>query len=179
MFAPLRFSVSVALAAISCANLVACTSVSSTRGFSTMLTPYKIDRVQGNVITSEQLSAIKVGMSKATVKDILGTPLLSSVFHADRWDYVFTLKRQGVEPQVRRVAVFFKGDTLTKVEADALPTEAQFVASLKSDAKIDNLPPLVASEESLKKFPPSPPATTEPVPLAAPSNYPPLEPVGR
>jgi outer membrane protein assembly factor BamE len=59
-----------------------------------IISPYKIDIVQGNVVTREQLAEIKPGMPKAQVRDILGTALLVSVFHADRWDYVFTLNRK-------------------------------------------------------------------------------------
>jgi outer membrane protein assembly factor BamE len=172
----LRLRFSPALISLACLGLVACGSISSPKGISTMLSPYKIDKVQGNVVTREQLAAVKVGMPKAAVKDILGTPLLSSVFHGDRWDYVFTLQRQGIEPQMRRVAVFFNGDILAKVEADELPSEAEFVASLKSVAKIDNLPPLTASDENLKKFPLPKPAPVEaPLPPVS-ANYPPLDP---
>lgn len=141
------------------------------------ITPYKIDIVQGNVVTREQVAVLRPGMPRATVQDVLGTPLLASVFHAERWDYVFTLKRQGAEPQARRVTVFFKGDALDRVEADELPSESEFVATLKSNPVKGELPPLTASEESLSKFPA--PAKTE-APSAgagsAPTVYPPLEP---
>src|SRR4029079_6304680 len=66
-------------------------------GITDAITPYKIEIVQGNFVSKEQVAALKPGMSRQQVRDILGTPLVTSVFHADRWDYVFTLKRQGVE----------------------------------------------------------------------------------
>jgi outer membrane protein assembly factor BamE len=50
------------------------------------ITPYKIDVIQGNFISKEQVELLKPGMTRAQVKDVLGTPLVSSVFHADRWD---------------------------------------------------------------------------------------------
>jgi outer membrane protein assembly factor BamE len=116
-------------------------------------------------------------MPRAVVKDILGTPLLTSVFHADRWDYVFTFRRQGAEPQSRRVTLFFKGDALDRFEADDLPTEAEFVATLKSIPTEGKLPAMEASRESLDKFPPAakvaPVAPTAARPVA---DYPPLEP---
>jgi outer membrane protein assembly factor BamE len=140
------------------------------------VTPYKIDIVQGNVVTREQLAVLKPGMPRALVQDVLGTSLLASVFHSDRWDYVFTLKRQGAEPQARKVTVFFKEDVLERVEADELPSESEFVASLKSTPNKGPLPALSASDEKLKQFPTSP--KTE---VAAPNGtastvYPPLEP---
>ena len=36
---------------------------------------------------------MQVGMSRAQVRQLLGTPLLTDMFHADRWDYLFYFKR--------------------------------------------------------------------------------------
>jgi outer membrane protein assembly factor BamE len=139
-----------------------------------VITPYKIDIVQGNFVAREQAAALKEGMSRLQVREILGTPLLVSIFHADRWDYVFTFKRQGVEPQARRVTVFFEGDRLTKVEADALPSEAEFVASLDSGRKAGTVPVLEMPEEALKSSAVASPAAAKPLP-PLPTSYPPLE----
>jgi outer membrane protein assembly factor BamE len=133
--------------------------------------------VQGNFVSREQVEAIKPGMSRQQVRDILGTPLVSSVFHADRWDYVFTLKRQGVEPQQRKLTVFFKGNMLDRFEGDEMPTEAEFVATLDNKRKQAKVPQLEATEESLKQFSPGPAAAppaaaAETAPAAS---YPPLE----
>lgn len=176
MFDSPRFRFAHALIGLACLGLAACSSFSAQTGIVSMLSPYKIDKVQGNVVTREQVAAIKVGMPKTAVKDILGTPLLTSVFHADRWDYVFTLQRQGIAPQMRRVAVFFNGDSLSRIEADELPSEAEFVATLKSVAKISDLPPMEASDASLKNFPVPKPVALEVPPVAAADSYPPLEP---
>jgi outer membrane protein assembly factor BamE len=153
-----------------------------------IVTPYKIDVVQGNFVSKEQAAALKPGMSRLQVRDLLGTPLLMSMFHGDRWDYVFTFKRRGVEPQSRRVTVHFKGDLLERFEAGELPTEAEFVASLDSGRSSGKVPVLEASEESLAKFgaankAPTPaesiagPVLAPPPPL--PERYPPLESSGR
>ena len=68
-----------------------------------LITPYRIDIVQGNVVTQEQIERVKPGMNRRQVRDVLGSPLLTDVFHADRWDYLFTIRRQGAEPQRRSV----------------------------------------------------------------------------
>lgn len=146
---------------------------------SSLVTPYRTDIIQGNFVSREQAAALVVGMPRTQVRDILGTPLLTSVFHANRWDYVFTLRKDGQAPQQRRLTVFFANDRLDRIEADDLPTEAEFVASL--DAKSRNLkaPVLQASEASLKAFAqankPAPEVAEEPVPSAN-KDYPPLEP---
>ncbi|WP_294771965.1 outer membrane protein assembly factor BamE [uncultured Rhodoferax sp.] len=148
----------------------------------TAVQPYKIDIVQGNVVTREQLAVLRPGMPRAMVQDVLGSSLLASVFHANRWDYVFTLKRQGAEPQSRRVTVFFNNDLLERVEADELPSESEFVATLRSNPVKGPLPALVAPEDKLQKFP-APAAGTEATPASAvPANpvaYPPLEPAAQ
>lgn len=158
------------------ASLVACGGLNqaSTR-IAGVITPYKIDIVQGNFVSKEQAQAIKPGMSRAQVRDILGTPLLASIFHADRWDYVFTFKRQGLAPQARKVSVFFKGDALERIDAEALPTEAEFVASLDSGRSTGKIPVLEMSEASLKPASaPAKMAESKPV-NTAPKTYPPLE----
>ncbi len=144
-----------------------------------VITPYKVDVVQGNFVAREQIAALKPGMNRIQVREIMGTPLLASVFHLDRWDYVFTMRRQGTEPQARRVAVFFKGNVMERVQADELPTETEFLASLDSGRKRGEAPNLQASEEALSKYPPPPPATTSNKNLPPlPSSYPPLEAAG-
>ena len=75
-----------------------------------VITPYRIDIMQGNVVTKELAEMVKPGMTREQVRDLLGSPLLASAFHADRWDYVFTLRRQGVEPQRRSVVAHFGKD---------------------------------------------------------------------
>ena len=164
---------SIALAACSSLNSVSYSIANA------MMSPYRMDIVQGNFVSKEQAAAVKLGMSRSQVRDILGTPLLVSVFHADRWDYVFTFKRQGLEPQMRKLTVFFKGDALDRMEADPLPSEAEFVASLDSGRLSGKARVLELSAEDLAKLP-SPPAKPEPKPLPPlPASYPPLEPVGR
>lgn len=164
--------------------LAGCSSVPDVSRVADVVKPYQIDRVQGNVVTREQVAVLKPGMPKRLVQEILGTPLLTSVFHADRWDYVFSLLRQGAEPQMRRVSVFFKDDVLTRFEADDLPSEAEFVATLKSMQKLEKLPAMQAPPEVLEKFSstakavkPAPAATPEATGAAA--SYPPLEPPSR
>lgn len=157
-------------------GLSACGGVdSASNRLVSVITPYKIDIVQGNFVSREQAQALKEGMSRSQVRDILGTPLLTSIFHADRWDYVFTFKRQGVEPQARRVTVFFKGDVLVRTEADALPSEAEFVASLDSGRKTGTVPVLEMSPESLRSTAVAAASAPAKVMPPLPDSYPPLE----
>ena len=147
------------------------------------ISPYRADIIQGNFVSKEQVEILKAGMTRAQVKEVLGTPLLSSLFHQDRWDYVFTLKRTGVAPQAFRYTVFFKGDQLERFAGDSMPSEAEFIATLASARKFDKAPALQATDEQLKsaQTPSSPTAAAAEAgksPASTPAQatvYPPLE----
>jgi outer membrane protein assembly factor BamE len=146
-----------------------------------VLTYYIPEVVQGNFISREQKEFLKLGMSRQQVREVLGTPLVASVFHDQRWDYVFTIRRQGVPPQSFSVSVWFKGDELERIVGDDLPSETEFVTKLVAQKPNLKVPRLEAKEEDLRKFP-VPVRNTEAsaapaVPL--PSSYPPLEPASR
>jgi outer membrane protein assembly factor BamE len=137
--------------------------------------------VQGNFISREQKEFLQLGMSRQQVKDVLGTPLVASVFHDQRWDYVFTIRRQGVPPQSFSVSVWFKGDELERIVGDELPSETEFVTKLVAKKSNLKVPRLEAKEEDLRKFP-VPVRNTEASAVPAvplPSSYPPLEPASR
>lgn len=142
----------------------------------TFFSPYRMDVVQGNFISKEQVDFLKPGMGRAQVRDVLGTPLASSLFQADRWDYVFSYYKQGQPLQTYRLAVFFKGDDLERFEGDTMPSEVEFVSRLEARKALGKIPVLEASPEQLKKFAPSTPPSAAPAAEApVPSSYPPLE----
>lgn len=142
--------------------------------------PYVAEVVQGNFVSREQRQLVRTGMSRAQVRDILGTPLVVSLFHADRWDYAFSIRRQGVAPQNFRLTVLFKGDALEQITGDDLPSESEFVSRLVKPRILGKTPNLEASEEALSKYPVRPTVNTETRPAPAlPATYPPLEPLAR
>ncbi len=171
-----------AMVCVACMALTACSSLSSTASTANpvnWITPFKADVIQGNFVSKEQVEALAVGMSRLQTKDVLGTPLLTSVFHEARWDYVFTLKRQGAEPQAYKYTVFFEGDRLARFGGDTMPSEAEFLTKLDNKRKLGTVPVLEATEAQLKasEKPPMTAVTSPVMPLAAPltTAYPPLE----
>lgn len=160
------------------AALGGCQSLQRSDSFLGVITPYKVEIVQGNVITKEQAALVRDGMTRTQVRDVLGTPLLTDVFHANRWDYVFTIRRQGAEPQQRKVIAYFDGNALKSLDAGGeLPSEHDFVASIDTFKTPRNTPPLTLTEEQLKALPPPAPQPTAQVEPTGPTrNYPPLEP---
>ncbi len=175
------FSASVALLA-ACAGLAGCGTLgSASQRVAGAVKPYRAPVVQGNFVSREQVAYLRPGISREQVRDILGTPLVTSVFHGDRWDYAFTMQRQDVAPQAYRLAVFFKDDRLERIEGDAMPTEAEFADAVDARPPRKAVPVLEATESQLQRFgtprrdaasaPAAPPAG-----VSAPGPYPPLEP---
>ena len=163
---------------VSAFGLSACQSLQSSDNFLGVITPYRVEVVQGNVITKEAAAFIKTGMSRSQVRDVLGSPLLADPFHADRWDYVFTIKRQGAEPQLRRVVVAFVGESLKSIDTGGeLPSERDFVASIDTFKTARNAPPLELTAEEVNALPvPAVVAPTAAEPIGPTRDYPPLEP---
>jgi len=110
---------------------------------SRLFNPYRADIMQGNFISKEQLESIRPGMNKDQVKQILGTPLVVDLFHANRWDYVFSYRNgQTQEVDLRKVSLIFDGVSLAKINADDVPTEQGFIDEIdaikKNQRKVDN-----------------------------------------
>jgi outer membrane protein assembly factor BamE len=84
------------------------------------LAPYRMDIQQGNFVSQEMVSQLRSGMTKEQVRFLLGTPLVTDIFHADRWDYVYLLDRPGRPPQRRRLVVFFEEGKLARVDGDVV-----------------------------------------------------------
>ena len=170
--------VRIGLGLLGASALGGCQSLQSSDSFLGVITPYKVEVVQGNVVTKEQAEAVKPGMNRAQVRDALGSPLVADPFHGDRWDYVFTIRRQGAEPQLRRVVVRFDGEAMKSIDTGgALPSEREFVASIDTFKTARNAPALELTEAQVKALPQATaPAAAEPEPVGPVRDYPPLEP---
>jgi outer membrane protein assembly factor BamE len=167
-----------------CGTLLAGCAGNKPGGVLDLLTPYRVEVVQGNVVTQEMAARLREGLTRDQVRTLLGSPLLTDVFHADRWDYVFTIRRQGAQPQQRTVTVHFSDNQVARFDATDLPSEREFVASI-STARVAAQPPrLELTEQQLAALPVPgravPSAAASPAAPAAASaparTYPPLEP---
>ena len=89
------------------------------------ITPYKMDIQQGNFVSQEMVAQLKPGMTREQVRFILGTPLVTDIFHADRWDYVYWREAPNGKREERRVALFFSADDkLERVAGDVVSPAA-------------------------------------------------------
>ena len=105
---------------LSLAFLSACSYVPEIPG----VTPYRIDIQQGNFLSQDAVAQVKPGMSREQVRQMLGTPLLTDIFHADRWDYVYWRERPGAKREQRKLTVHFEDGKVTRLDGDVVAAGA-------------------------------------------------------
>jgi len=149
-----------ALAAFAVLLLVSC---GSGRLSAPVVSPYRMEIQQGNFLTQDMVSQLKLGMTKDQVRFVLGTPLITDGFHADRWDYVFRRqKASSKELEHYKLAVFFEDGKLARMNSDVMPTESADPAAVKMPEANTQAP--AAKPEASQ--PPAPVAVPESKPAA-------------
>ena len=98
-----------------------CASTESMMPSLSSLGVYKIDINQGNFLSQDMVDRLKVGMTRQQVRQTLGTPLVTSAFRDNRWDYVYEFARQGKVREHRQFTVYFADDKLARWEGDEMP----------------------------------------------------------
>ena len=71
--------------------LIAILSLGAILGCSA-LAPFKVAVLQGNIIEDKDVKQLVKGLNKDQVQYLLGTPLLKSPIHQNRWDYFYSVK---------------------------------------------------------------------------------------
>ena len=112
------------LIVLTSALLASCSNLSS---YLPTFTPYKVEIRQGNLITQDMRAKLKLGMTQSQVKAALGAPLINDAYHANRWDYFYSLQQQGKVVENQRLTLYFDKDVLARID-DATPLAASEVA---------------------------------------------------
>jgi len=141
----------VAAAVLAASLLASCKSVEVPKVPG--VTPYRMVIQQGNFISQEMVSQLKPGMTKEQVRFVLGTPLVTDIFHADRWDYVFFRETPDGKREQRNLSVVFENNKLARVLGDLLPADGKVQSSgfdpqVKPDVKKPEAKPEPKAEES-------------------------------
>lgn len=93
---------------------------------------HRPDFTQGNVIERDALDKIHVGMKKSAITPILGSPMLTDPFHAQRWDYIYRFLPGRGKPVQSRITLYFEGDVLVKID------DSLYVEPVSGNKKYDN-----------------------------------------
>jgi outer membrane protein assembly factor BamE len=96
---------------------------------------YKIDIQQGNVVSQDMIDQLRPGMTRRQVRFIMGNPLITDTFHANRWDYLYSLQPGGGARQQERISLVFDGnDQLVGLSGDFIPGQSRDEAIRGSSA---------------------------------------------
>ena len=89
------------------------------------ITPYRMEIQQGNFVSQEMVAQLKPGMTKEQVRFVLGTPMVTDIFHSDRWDYVYWRETsKGIREQ-RNLTVLFENGQLQRLDGDVVSSAGQ------------------------------------------------------
>lgn len=137
-----EFRLRVAGAALLCLVTVGCSNVPK------IVTEYKIDIQQGNVLSQDMVSQLKPGQTRDQVRYLLGTPMLTDVFHQQRWDYVYRLQKGATdEVETRKLSVHFDDrGLLEKVTGDVNAAQQTELVAPESKARLVDLGTLPEGE---------------------------------
>ncbi|WP_210642789.1 MULTISPECIES: outer membrane protein assembly factor BamE [unclassified Pseudomonas] len=118
---------------------------------------YKIDIQQGNVVTQDMIDQLRPGMTRRQVRFIMGNPLLTDTFHADRWDYLYSLQPGGGERQQERISVIFSpNDQLVSLSGDFMPGVSRDEAIMGKDSGTTVTDPTQKAEQPKPEKPAKP-----------------------
>ena len=85
---------------------------------------YRQPIYQGNLLQASAVEQLQVGMNKAQVAALIGSPSIADPFHHDRWDYTATQRTDRVgPPEVKNFTVWFENDLVTRWEGDYFPEQ--------------------------------------------------------
>ena len=137
------------IAGVACLWLAGCSNVPR------IVTEYRIDVQQGNVLTQDMVAQLKPGQTRDQVRFLLGTPMLTDLFHGQRWDYVYSYKNGRTdEVEMRKFSVFFSADgRLERVAGDVEVAQVSDLTTPVARNQIIDLGALPADAEG-KPLPP-------------------------
>lgn len=101
---------------------------------------YKMTVQQGNIITESMVNQVQLGMSPEQVRFLLGTPLLTDMFHTNRWDYIYTIRRGHNPMEIKRLTLWFEDGQLVSIEGFARPDPAQALVAEEEEMVIVDVP---------------------------------------
>lgn len=81
--------------------------------------PYKAPVEQGNVIKTEQVQQLQIGMTESQVMYVLGTPMVQSTFKSNQWHYLFTSRytdEKSKLSEVKHLVLTFQNGKLQSME---------------------------------------------------------------
>ena len=95
-------------------------------------TLYKDDVQQGSVLTRFKINQLRVGMSKAQVQDLIGSPSIIDPFHSNQWDYINHTTRHERSDIHYRLALKFTQEKLATIDSSGIVSLAKMTDKEKA-----------------------------------------------
>lgn len=70
---------------------------------------------QGNIIEAKKVNQLRIGMNKAQVAALLGSPVLTNTFRPGRWNYVYYFKKPGEPTVIKKLTVQFRNSRVNNI----------------------------------------------------------------
>jgi len=97
---------------------------------------YTLDIQQGNVITQEMIEKLNIGMEKGQITRIIGTPLISNPFRSNRWEYLYSMNKNGGNiEQFSHITLEFENSTLSKIQIHKAPLKEAELATMHRESR--------------------------------------------
>jgi len=95
---------------------------------------YQVEVPQGNLLETEKIHQLRPGMDPEACRYLLGTALLDHPFWAQRWDYLYELRRGEVIERQRLTLFFDEERHLVALQGDFRPHPEQVKPRPKIEA---------------------------------------------
>lgn len=80
---------------------------------------YQAPLSQGNLVDTEDLDQVELGMTRNQVRFLLGTPMIDDPFHNNRWDYVYYLRIGRENASFKRwISIYFEDEVVSRIDRD-------------------------------------------------------------
>lgn len=99
---------------------------------------YTVDVQQGNIIDQSMIDQLRPNMNKRQVLYIMGTPMLNTIFHKNKWEYLYSNQPGGEPRQQKRITLVFEGDNIVGIQGDFRPGTLPVIKT--SDEKTIDVP---------------------------------------
>lgn len=96
---------------------------------------FRIDIGQGNIITSEMIEKLKVGMTKRQVEYVMGSAMIKDPFTPNRWDYIYNYETGRGTFVENQLTLYFEGERLQKIDKSKLEKPEEVLEKLKEGRK--------------------------------------------
>jgi outer membrane protein assembly factor BamE len=107
---------------------------------------YRMAVQQGNFLDARQVTQVQVGMTRAQVRFLLGTPMLPDAFDRDRWDYLYYLKVGRLQKaEEQRLTIYFTDEKVSRIENVGAPTEVPTTEPPATEAPAASATPAAAT----------------------------------